>query len=128
MTPEAADIMAKLRGKGVEYEATASTDDSTNVHEMENQVIGDVLGPERYGRVRCQGSFITPTRYFGPSSSQYMPSQSQSSQAEVNRLKQQIAQFKAEVAAKEAEREAAYQAFQNQFQELMAMLKKNPPS
>ncbi|GMI98292.1 hypothetical protein HRI_003498500 [Hibiscus trionum] len=151
ITPEAAEIMEKLRQKKTEYEATASTNGSINMEEIENQVIVDVLGPERYGRVRCQGSFVTPTKYFGANSSQYMPSQSQSSQAEVYRLKQQLSQFQAEVAAREAERErkeaerdaeiarkeaereareaereAAHQKLQERFEEMMAMLQNQP--
>ncbi|GMI65151.1 hypothetical protein HRI_000184400 [Hibiscus trionum] len=151
ITPEAAEIMEKLRQKKTEYEATASTNGSVNMEEIENQVIVDVLGPERYGRVRCQGSFVTPTKYFGANSSQYMPPQSQSSQAEVCRLKQQLSQFQAEVAAREAERErkeaerdaeiarkeaereareaereAAHQKLQERFEEMMAMLQNQP--
>ncbi|MFQ6648279.1 hypothetical protein Gotur_021765 [Gossypium turneri] len=30
------------------------------------------MGPERYGRVRFQGSFVNPSQYFGSSSQQYM--------------------------------------------------------
>ncbi|GMI71152.1 hypothetical protein HRI_000784500 [Hibiscus trionum] len=134
ITPEAAEIMAKMKDKKIEFEATASTNGSANLDDIDNQVIADVLGPERYGRVRCQGSFVTPTKYFGAQSSQYMPSQSRSSQAEVNRLQQQLTQFKAEVeareaerAAREAEREASYKSLENKFQELMAMFKQNPP-
>ena len=112
-------------------EVTASTDGSANIADIENQVFAEALGPERYGRVRCQGSFLTPTKYFGSKSSQYMTSQSQSSQAEIQRLKQQLTQFQAEMeakeaererreaerAAREAEREAAYQNLQQQFQD-----------
>ncbi|GMI70113.1 hypothetical protein HRI_000680600 [Hibiscus trionum] len=184
ITLKAAEIMEKLRGKKTEYEATASTNGSVNMEEIENQVIADVLGPERYGRVRCEGSFVTATKYFGANSSQYMPSQSQSSQAEVHRLKQQLSQFQAEVQAREAkrerkeaeilrreaerevererreaeilrreaereaererreaeiarreaereareaEREAAYQKLQQEFEEMMAMLRQNQP-
>ncbi|GMJ00329.1 hypothetical protein HRI_003702100 [Hibiscus trionum] len=141
ITPEAAEIMAKMKDKKIEFEATASTNGSANLDDIDNQVIADVLGPERYGRVRCQGSFVTPTKYFGAQSSQYMPSQSRSSQAEVNRLQQQLTQFKAEVeareaeraameaerATREAEREASYKNLENKFQELMTMFKQNPP-
>ncbi|MFQ6636829.1 hypothetical protein Gotur_014200 [Gossypium turneri] len=35
------------------------------------------LGLERYGWVRFQGFFISPTQYFGSSSQQYMPSANQ---------------------------------------------------
>ncbi|MFQ6669303.1 hypothetical protein Gotur_034606, partial [Gossypium turneri] len=88
MTPEAAEIMEKLKDKKAEYEAIASSDSSVNLEDIDNQIITKVLGPERYGRVRFQGSFVNPTQYFGSSSHQYMPSGSQA-QAEVQRLKDQ---------------------------------------
>ncbi|MFQ6634329.1 hypothetical protein Gotur_010120 [Gossypium turneri] len=77
MTPEAAEIMEKLKDKKVEYDAMPSTDSSINIDEIDNQIITEVLGPERYGRVRFQGSFVNPSQYFGSSSQQYMPSGSQ---------------------------------------------------
>ncbi|MFQ6669302.1 hypothetical protein Gotur_034606 [Gossypium turneri] len=94
MTPEAAEIMEKLKDKKAEYEAIASSDSSVNLEDIDNQIITKVLGPERYGRVRFQGSFVNPTQYFGSSSHQYMPSGSQA-QAEVQRLKDQMAQMQA---------------------------------
>ncbi|MFQ6634330.1 hypothetical protein Gotur_010120 [Gossypium turneri] len=57
MTPEAAEIMEKLKDKKVEYDAMPSTDSSINIDEIDNQIITEVLGPE--------------------SSQQYMPSGSQ---------------------------------------------------
>ncbi|MBA0781426.1 hypothetical protein Gotri_002353 [Gossypium trilobum] len=82
---------------------------SVNVDDNDNHIIIEVLGPERYGRIRFQGSFVNPTQYFGSSSQQYMPSGSQA-QAEVQRLRDQMAQMqssfdqlKAEPAAREAE-------------------------
>ncbi|PPS10554.1 hypothetical protein GOBAR_AA10090 [Gossypium barbadense] len=82
MSSEAAEIMEKLKDKKAEYEATASTDSSVNFEDIDNRIINEVLGPERYGRVRFQGSGVNPTQYFGSTSHQYMPSGSQS-QAEV---------------------------------------------
>ncbi|KAH1046429.1 hypothetical protein J1N35_037213 [Gossypium stocksii] len=82
MTSEAAEIMEKLKDKKAEYEAVASSDSSVNLDDIDNQIITEVLGPERYGRVRFQGFFVNPTQYFGSSSQQYMPSGSQA-QAEV---------------------------------------------
>ncbi|PPS13195.1 hypothetical protein GOBAR_AA07451 [Gossypium barbadense] len=113
MTSEAAEIMEKLKDKKAKYEATASTDSSVNFEDIDNIIINKVLGPERYGRVRFQGSSVNPTQYFGSTSHQYMPSGSQS-QAEVQRLKdqivqiqastdEQISQLRAEVAAREEE-------------------------
>ncbi|MFQ6631249.1 hypothetical protein Gotur_008820 [Gossypium turneri] len=72
MTSQAIEIMEKLKDKKVEYEAVASSDSSVNVDDIDNQIITEVLGPERYGQ-------------------QYMPSGSQS-QAEVQQLRCQVAQ------------------------------------
>ncbi|MFQ6647766.1 hypothetical protein Gotur_020878, partial [Gossypium turneri] len=89
MTSKAAEIMEKLKDKNAEYEAVASSDSSVNVDDIDNQIIIEVLGPERYGGVRFQGSFVNPTQYFGSSSQQYMPS---GSQAQVQRLRDQMTQ------------------------------------
>ncbi|MFQ6622862.1 hypothetical protein Gotur_001566, partial [Gossypium turneri] len=88
MTPEAAEIMEKLKDKKAEYEAIASSDSSVHIDDIDNRIITEVLGPERYGRVQFQGSFFNPSQYFGSSSQQYMPSGSQA-QAEVQRLRDQ---------------------------------------
>ncbi|PPR95070.1 hypothetical protein GOBAR_AA25606 [Gossypium barbadense] len=147
MTSEAAEIMEKLKDKKAEYEATASTDSSVNFEDIDNRIINEVLGPERYGRVRFQGSGVNPTQYFGSTSHQYMPSGSQS-QAEVQRLKdqivqiqattdEQISQLRAEAAAREAEattRESEqnrkYNELQLQLQSMMTMFQQfqNLPS
>ncbi|KAG8481368.1 hypothetical protein CXB51_026128 [Gossypium anomalum] len=140
MTSEAAEIMEKLKDKKAEYEATASTDSSVNFEDIDNRIINEVLGPERYGRVRFQGSGVNPTQYFGSTSHQYMPSGSQS-QAEVQRLKdqivqiqastdEQISQLRAEAAAREAEQNRKYNELQLQLQSMMTMFQQfqNPPS
>ncbi|PPR82207.1 hypothetical protein GOBAR_AA38507 [Gossypium barbadense] len=72
MTSEAGEIMEKLKEKKVEYEAITSTDSSVNLENIDNKIITEVLGPEI--------------------SQQYMPSGSQA-QAEVQRLRDQIAQM-----------------------------------
>ncbi|KAH1063826.1 hypothetical protein J1N35_028813 [Gossypium stocksii] len=69
-----ADDEEKLKYKKAEYEAIASSDISVNLDNIDNRIITEFLGPKRYGRVRFQGSFVTPTQYFGSSSQQYMPS------------------------------------------------------
>ncbi|XP_052478423.1 uncharacterized protein LOC128033966 [Gossypium raimondii] len=97
MTPEAGEIMEKLKDKKVEYEAIASSDSSVHLEGIDNRIITEVLGPERYGRVRFQGSFVSPTQYFGSSSQQYMALGSQA-QAEVQRLKDQMTQMQATTA------------------------------
>ncbi|PPR98486.1 hypothetical protein GOBAR_AA22186 [Gossypium barbadense] len=140
MTSEAAEIMEKLKDKKAEYEATASTDSSVNFEDIDNRIINEVLGPERYGQVRFQGSGVNPTQYFGSTSHQYMPSGSQS-QAEVQKLKdqivqiqastnEQISQLRAEAAAREAEQNRKYNELQLQLQSMMIMFQQfqNPPS
>ncbi|KAK5826124.1 hypothetical protein PVK06_021034 [Gossypium arboreum] len=140
MSSEAAEIMEKLKDKKAAYEATASTDSSVNFEDIDNRIINEVLGPERYGRVRFQGSGVNPTQYFGSTSHQYMPSGSQS-QAEVHRLKdqivqiqpstdEQISQLRAEAAAREAEQNRKYNELQHQLQSMMTMFHQfqNPPS
>ncbi|KAH1091839.1 hypothetical protein J1N35_019096 [Gossypium stocksii] len=82
MTTEPAEIMEKLNDKRAEYGAIASSDSSVNLDDIDNQIITKVLGLERYGRVRFQGSFVNPTQYFGSNSQQYIPSGNQA-QAEV---------------------------------------------
>ncbi|PPR83809.1 hypothetical protein GOBAR_AA36905 [Gossypium barbadense] len=94
ITSEAGEIMEKLKEKTAEYEAIASTDSSVNLENIDNIIITEVLGPERSGRVRFQGSGVTPTQYFRFGSQQYMPSGGQA-QAEVQRLRDQIAQMQA---------------------------------
>ncbi|MFQ6654929.1 hypothetical protein Gotur_025704 [Gossypium turneri] len=89
-----AEAEEKLKDKKAEYEAIASNDSSVHPEDIDNRIITEVLGPERYGRVRYQGSFVSPSQYFGFSSQQYMASGSQA-QAEVQRLKDQMAQMQA---------------------------------
>ncbi|KAG8481376.1 hypothetical protein CXB51_026158 [Gossypium anomalum] len=72
----------KLKEKKVEYETIASTDSSVNLENIDNRIITKFLGPERYSRVRFQGSSVTTIQYFGSGSQKYMPSESQA-QAEV---------------------------------------------
>ncbi|MFQ6658529.1 hypothetical protein Gotur_027758 [Gossypium turneri] len=66
ITPEAAEIMEKLKDKKAEYDAMPSSDSSVNIDDINNRIITEVLGPK--------------------SSQQYMASGSQA-QAEVLRLR-----------------------------------------
>ncbi|KAK5832815.1 hypothetical protein PVK06_016618 [Gossypium arboreum] len=86
MNIKAAKIMKKLKDKRAEYDAIASSDSSVNLDYIDNRIITEVLGPERYGWVQFQGSFVSPTQYFGSNSQQYMLSGNQA-QAEVQRLR-----------------------------------------
>ncbi|KAK8370987.1 hypothetical protein V6Z11_A01G212400 [Gossypium hirsutum] len=106
--------MEKLKEKKAEYEAIASSDSSVNLENIDNRIITEVLGPERYGRVRFQGSGVTPTQYFGSGSQQYMPSGSQA-QAEVQRLRDQIAQMQANTVEQIAEVQRKYEELQQQL-------------
>ncbi|XP_038997321.1 uncharacterized protein LOC120122172 [Hibiscus syriacus] len=47
-------LWKKLSDKRVEYEATASSNASINSDEIENQVIAEVFGPKRYGRLKLK--------------------------------------------------------------------------
>ncbi|MFQ6631098.1 hypothetical protein Gotur_009891, partial [Gossypium turneri] len=105
MTPEAAEIMEKLKDKKVEYEAIASSDSYVHIDDIDNWIITKVLGPE--------------------SSQQYMPSRSQA-QVEVQRLRdqmaqmqastvEQITQLKTEAASREAEVQRKYEELQLQL-------------
>ncbi|KAG8491052.1 hypothetical protein CXB51_014206 [Gossypium anomalum] len=114
MTSEAGEIMEKLKDKKAEYEETASTDSSVNLENIDNRIITEVLGPERYGRVRFQGSGVTPTQYFGSGSQQYMPFGSQA-KAEVQRLRDQMAQMQANTVEQIAEVQQKYAELQQQL-------------
>ncbi|KAL1157027.1 hypothetical protein V6Z11_A08G127800 [Gossypium hirsutum] len=104
----------KLKEKKAEYEAIASSDSSVNLENIDNKIITEVLGPERYGRVRFQRSGVTPTQYFGSGSQQYMPSGSQA-QAEVQRLRDQIAQMQANTVKQIAKVQRKYEELQQQL-------------
>ncbi|PPR89966.1 hypothetical protein GOBAR_AA30714 [Gossypium barbadense] len=128
-------------------DGTPMSSEAAEIMDIDNRIINEVLGPERYGRVRFQGSGVNPTQYFGSTSHQYMPSESQS-QAEVQRLKDQIVQIQAstdekisqlraeaaardaEAAAREAEQNRKYNELQQQLQSMMTMFHQfqNPPS
>ncbi|KHG30565.1 Transcriptional repressor TUP1 [Gossypium arboreum] len=123
MTFEAREIMIKK----AEYKAIASSDSSVNLEDIDNKIITEVLGPERYGRVRFQGSGVNPTQYFGFSSQQYMPSGSQA-QSKVQRLRDQMAQMQAstveQIVQLKAEAASRKAEVQRKYEELQLQLKK----
>ncbi|XP_052484966.1 uncharacterized protein LOC128040358 [Gossypium raimondii] len=47
MTPEAGEIMEKLKDKKAEYEAIASSESFFHLEDIDNQIIAEVLGPAR---------------------------------------------------------------------------------
>ncbi|KAH1122049.1 hypothetical protein J1N35_005209 [Gossypium stocksii] len=113
MTSEAGELLDKLKEKKVEYEA--SIDSSANFVEIDDRIINEVVGPERYGQVRFQGSSVNPTQYFGSSSWEYMPFGSQS-QGEVQRLRDQIAQMQASTVEQISQLKAEAEAGEAQIQ------------
>ncbi|KHG29952.1 Phosphoribosylaminoimidazole-succinocarboxamide synthase [Gossypium arboreum] len=86
--------MEKRKEKKAEYEAIASTDSSVNLENIDNRIITEVLGPE--------------------SSQQYMPSESQA-QAEVQRLRDQIAQMQMSTVEQIVEVQRKYEKLQQQL-------------
>ncbi|KAK5839469.1 hypothetical protein PVK06_008264 [Gossypium arboreum] len=111
-----AEAEEKLKEKKAEYEAIASTNSSVNLENIDNRIIAEVLSPKKYDRVRFQGSGVTPTQYFGSGSQQYMPSRSQA-QAEVQRLRDQIAQMQVNTVEQIAEVQRKYEELQQQLRE-----------
>ncbi|KAG8497123.1 hypothetical protein CXB51_008275 [Gossypium anomalum] len=105
MTSEAGEIMEKLKEKKAEYEAIASTDSSVNIENIDNRIITEIWVLKGYG--------VTSTQYFGSNSQQYMPSGSQA-QAEVQRLRDQIAQMQASTVEQIAEVQRKYEELQQQ--------------
>ncbi|MFQ6659053.1 hypothetical protein Gotur_028086 [Gossypium turneri] len=61
--------MEKLKDKRVEYEAMASSDSFVNLDDIDNRVIIEVSSPERYGRVRFQGSSLAQPNILDAASS-----------------------------------------------------------
>ncbi|MFQ6624196.1 hypothetical protein Gotur_003634 [Gossypium turneri] len=53
MTTKAAEIM-RLKDKRAEYKAIASSDSSVNLDDIDNRIITEVLGRERYGRAQVE--------------------------------------------------------------------------
>ncbi|MFQ6645522.1 hypothetical protein Gotur_019238, partial [Gossypium turneri] len=94
MTTKVAEIMEKLKDKRAEYETIASSDSSINLDDIDNQIITEVLGPER---LRDQMA------------------QMQASTVE------QIAQLKVEAASREVEASKKYDELQLQLQNMMKM-------
>ncbi|PPR84628.1 hypothetical protein GOBAR_AA36086 [Gossypium barbadense] len=120
MTSEAGEIMERLKEKKAEYEATASTDSSVNHEDIDNRIINEVLGPERYGRLaQMQASTIE---------------QIAEVQRKYEELQQQLladaAEREAAAAAREAEQSRKYDELQLQLQQMMKMFQQSqqPPS
>ncbi|PPS11426.1 hypothetical protein GOBAR_AA09212 [Gossypium barbadense] len=85
MTSKVEEIMEKIKEKKVEYETIASTDNSVNLENIDNRIINEVLGPESQP------------------------------QAEVQRLRDQIAQMQANMVEQIAEVQRKYEELQQQL-------------
>ncbi|MFQ6637055.1 hypothetical protein Gotur_013372, partial [Gossypium turneri] len=96
MTTEAVEIM-KLKDKRAEYEAMASSDSFVNLDDIDNQIITEVLGPERYGRAQAEVQRLRDQM------AQMQPS-----------TVEQIAQLKVEAALREAKAQRKYDELQVQ--------------
>ncbi|MFQ6659943.1 hypothetical protein Gotur_028640, partial [Gossypium turneri] len=102
MTSEAVEIMEKLKDKKVEYEAIALSDGSIHLDNIDNQIIIEVLGPERYGRMQAS----TDERIA-------------QLKVEAERKYEELQlQLKAEAAAREVEQSKKYDALQLQLQNM----------
>ncbi|MFQ6668214.1 hypothetical protein Gotur_033953, partial [Gossypium turneri] len=95
VTSEAIEIMGKLKDKMTEYEAIASSDSSVNLDDIDNRIITKVLGPKRYGRAQAEVQRL----------------RDQMAQMQVSTV-EQIAQLKAEVASREIEAQRKYDELQ----------------
>ncbi|KHG15387.1 Arginine repressor [Gossypium arboreum] len=85
MTSEVGEIKEKLKEKKAEYEAIASTYSSVNLENIDNRIITEVLGPESQA------------------------------QAEVQRLRDQIAQMQASTVEQIFEVQRKYKELQQQL-------------
>ncbi|KAK5786082.1 hypothetical protein PVK06_040709 [Gossypium arboreum] len=136
MTSEAGEIMEKLKEKKVEYEAIASTDSSINFENIDNRIITEVLGPERYGRVRSQGLVLPRPNILDPAPSNTCLSGVKLKQKFRVEREGATATREAATTAREAEAVAMaveqsrkYDELQLQLQQMMQMFQKSqkPP-
>ncbi|KAK5842907.1 hypothetical protein PVK06_005325 [Gossypium arboreum] len=139
MTSKAGEIMEKLKEKKVEYEAIASTDSSVNLENIDNRIITEVLGPERYGwRLRDQIAQMqaSTVEQIAEVQRKYEELQEQL-RAEAAEREAAAAAREAAVAAREAEAAAMaveqsrkYDELQLELQQMMQMFQQSqkPPS
>ncbi|KAG8492357.1 hypothetical protein CXB51_009637 [Gossypium anomalum] len=109
MSSEAAEIMEKLKDKKAEYEATASTDSSVNFDDIDNRIINEVLGPESQSQAEVQRL-----------KDQIVQIQA-STDEQISQLRAKAAAREAEAAAREAEQNRKYNELQQQLQSMMTM-------
>ncbi|PPS10621.1 hypothetical protein GOBAR_AA10007 [Gossypium barbadense] len=124
MTSEAGEIMEKLKEKKAEYEAIASSDSSVNLENIDNRIITEVLGPERYGRMQAN-----TVEQIAEVQQKYEELQQQL-RAEAAEREAAAAAREAEARAMVAEQSKKYDDLQLQLQQMMHMFQQSqkPPS
>ncbi|MFQ6649770.1 hypothetical protein Gotur_022325, partial [Gossypium turneri] len=101
MTPEAAEIMDKLKDKKAEYEAIASSDSSVHIDDIDNWIITKVMGPERDQMAQMQATTVEQITQ--------LKAEAAAREAEVQRKYEELQlQLKADAAAREAEQRRKY--------------------
>ncbi|KAK5793830.1 hypothetical protein PVK06_034989 [Gossypium arboreum] len=127
MTSEAGEIMEKLKGKKAEYEAIASSDSSVNLENIDNRIITEVLGPERYGRIaQMQANTVEQIAEVQRKCEELQ----QQLRAEAAEREAAAAAREAEARAMVAEQSKKYDDLQLQLQQMMHMFQQSqkPPS
>ncbi|KAK5775281.1 hypothetical protein PVK06_043154 [Gossypium arboreum] len=141
MTSEAGEIMEKLKEKKAKYEAIASIDSSVNLENIDNRIITEVLGLEKYGRmVQMQANTV---EQIAEVQRKYEELQQQlrakAAEREVAAAAREAAAAAREAEARAREVEAAamaaeqskkYDDLQQQLQQMMQMFQQSqkPPS
>ncbi|PPS02045.1 hypothetical protein GOBAR_AA18609 [Gossypium barbadense] len=123
MTSEAGETMEKK----AEYEAIASSDSSVNLENIDNRIITEVLGPERYGRIaQMQANMVEQITEV---QRKYEELQQQL-RAEAAEREAAAAAREAEARAMVAEQSKKYDDLQLQLQQIMHMFQQSqkPPS
>ncbi|PPR91733.1 hypothetical protein GOBAR_AA28954 [Gossypium barbadense] len=118
MTSEAGEIIEKLKKKKAEYEMIASTDSYVNLENIDNRIITKVLGPERYSRVRFQGS--APSNTCLPRVKLKLKFRAEAADKEATAVAREAA-----AAAREAEASKKYDELQLQLQQMMQMFQQS---
>ncbi|KHG22056.1 Testis-specific gene 10 protein [Gossypium arboreum] len=96
--------LEKLKDEWAEYEAIASNDSPVNLDNIDNKIISKVLGPERYGQAQAEVQRL----------------RDQMAQMQVSTV-EQIAQLKVEAALRKAKAQRKYDEIQLQLKAEVAV-------
>ncbi|KHG04029.1 Hydrogenase expression/formation hupH [Gossypium arboreum] len=123
ITIEAVEIMEKLKDKRAKYEAITSSDSFVNLDDIDNRIITEVLGLERYGRAQAKVQKLRDQMAQMQASTVEQIAQLK---AEAQRKYEELQlQFKTEVAAREVEVTRKYDELQLQLQNIMKMFQQS---